>query len=132
MSTKAPHNCAANGVHAMAFEEATKIAEGHDVVEEFLAYSILPLSDDWDLEVESMEAPLSKVTIPMSKVASMISEQETEATFETRIACTTTRLVGNYGPTEHHACIGQLHHGRLNNVFELAGVKYSLSLLLAD
>jgi hypothetical protein len=35
-------------------------------------------------------------------------------------------LVGNYGSTEHRACISQLHHGLLNHVFELPDVKYQL------
>jgi hypothetical protein len=72
---EAPHNCTVNDANAMAFKEAAKITEGRDAVEEFLVCGIWPLSDDWDLEIERMEAPLSKVTLPMPKVAATISEQ---------------------------------------------------------
>jgi hypothetical protein len=63
------------------------------------------------------EAPLSKVTVPMPKVAAAIDEQETSGAFETRIAAATNRLVGNYDPTEHRACVGQYCHTRLNRIF---------------
>jgi hypothetical protein len=68
--TEAPHNYVVNDVNAMAFEEATKTIRGCDVVNEFLAFDILPHSNDWDLEVERTEALLSKVV-------AMIDEQET-------------------------------------------------------
>jgi hypothetical protein len=49
--TEVPHSCAANDVNAMAIEEATKIIRGHDVVEEYLAYGILPLIYNWSHEI---------------------------------------------------------------------------------
>jgi hypothetical protein len=114
--TEAPHNCLMNDINAMAFEEATKIIRGHNVVEEFLTYVIFPLSDDWDLEIKMSEALLLKVTVLMPKMAATIGKLGTEAAFETRIASVSNRLVGSYGPTEHHACVGQLHHGCLNTI----------------
>jgi hypothetical protein len=74
-------------------------------------------------DVETKETPLSKVVIPMPKVACVIGEQETGGTFEARIAMATNQLVGNYNATEHSAC-SKLWHGRLNHIFELAGVNY--------
>jgi hypothetical protein len=53
----------------------------------------------------------------MPKVTAMIGEHETGDAFEARIACVANHLVGNYGPTEHHSCAGQLHHGHLNLIF---------------
>jgi hypothetical protein len=53
--TEPAHNCAADNVNVLAFEQATKLIRGCDTVEEFLACSILPLSDDWDLEVKKVE-----------------------------------------------------------------------------
>jgi hypothetical protein len=74
--------------------------------------------------VETTESPLLKVTVPMLKVAAIVRERETDAAFEARIASTANQLVGNYSSVEHRACAGQLHHGRINRIFELAGVKY--------
>jgi hypothetical protein len=50
--TEAHHSCIVDDVNAMAFEEDTKIIGGHDVVEEYLAYDIFPLSDNWSLKIE--------------------------------------------------------------------------------
>jgi hypothetical protein len=43
------HNCAANDMTAEAFELATKILGGHEVIEEYLACIIWLLGDTWDL-----------------------------------------------------------------------------------
>jgi hypothetical protein len=120
----APHNCTADDVNVLAFEEAAKIIGDHDAVEEFLAYDIWLLSDSRDLEVEKMESPLSKVTVPMLKVIVVIGERETKAVFEARIATAANQLVGNYSVPKHHVCSTQPRHGRLNHIFELVGVKY--------
>jgi hypothetical protein len=113
---EAPHNCAADDVNAMAFEEGTKIIGGHDVVEEFLACNIVPLSDNWSLKVERVEAPLSKVIVPLPKAPAMKGERETGVNFVAMIAKAANHLVGNYTSTEHRACLDKLHHGRLNCV----------------
>jgi hypothetical protein len=52
----------------------------------------------------------------------VIGAQELEATFEARIANAASLLVGNYNISKHNAYLG-LQHGRLNRVFELAGVR---------
>jgi hypothetical protein len=122
--TEVPHNWSADDINVIAFKEAAKIIGGWHAVEEFLANGIFPLSNDWNLMVERAEAPLSKVAVSLPKVAAMIDELETKAAFETRIATTANHMVGNYSPTEHRACMDQLHHGRLNRIFELDGVKY--------
>jgi hypothetical protein len=52
---------------------------GHNTVEEgSLTYGIWLLSDDWEFEVERMESPLLKVSMPMPKVTDIIEKQETE------------------------------------------------------
>jgi hypothetical protein len=43
------HNCAANDMTAEAFELATKIMGGHEVIEEYLACIIWLPGDTWDL-----------------------------------------------------------------------------------
>jgi hypothetical protein len=45
--TDAPYTCGANDVNVMAFVEAAAIIGGRDAVEEFLACSIWPLSNNW-------------------------------------------------------------------------------------
>jgi hypothetical protein len=50
---------------------------GYDTVQEFLACGILPLSDNWSLEVERAEAPLSKVVVPLPKAPTKMSERQT-------------------------------------------------------
>jgi hypothetical protein len=92
-------------VNARAFELATKIIGGRNTIEEFLACSILPFSDNWDLKVEKAEAPLSKVVAPLLKAPTMKVMQETDADFDTRVAKSANRLVGNYSLTEQRACI---------------------------
>jgi hypothetical protein len=103
--TEAPHSCVADDVNAMAFEEATKIIGARDAVEEYLAYGILPLSDNWSLVIERVHVPLLKVIVPLLKVAAMIVEQEIEVAFETRIVSAANLVVGHYGPVEHRDCM---------------------------
>jgi hypothetical protein len=42
------------------------------------------------------------------------------------LGCDTNQLDGNYDTIEHRACVTQLLHDSLNNVFELASVNYQL------
>jgi hypothetical protein len=72
-------------------------------------------------KVEMKETPLLKVVVLMPQVTPVIGAQELGSTFEVRIASTACFLGGNYNIAEHNAYKG-LHHGRLNRVFELAGV----------
>jgi hypothetical protein len=48
-----------------------KSHRGRDAVEEFLACGILPLHDNWSLEVERAEAPLTEVVVPLPKAPAM-------------------------------------------------------------
>jgi hypothetical protein len=119
------HNCVESDVNAESFELATGTIGGRDAVEEYLACSLWPLSATWDLdEVKKAEAPLSKVTVPLPKVLAAKGSQESDRDFVTRIATAAYRLVGNYSAMAHRICLGQIHNGRLNRVFEVAGVKY--------
>jgi hypothetical protein len=97
-----PHSCATADANAMASEEAAKIIGGRDVVE-----SSSPAEsgyDGWEFEVEKMESPLSKVTVPMLKVTYTVGEREMGAAFEARIASVANQLTGNYNMSEHRAC----------------------------
>jgi hypothetical protein len=73
--------CSTEDVNMVAFAEATSIIGGRDVVEEFLACGIWPLSKSCEFEVERKETPLPKVIVPMPKVTPTIGKQDSEATF---------------------------------------------------
>jgi hypothetical protein len=108
--TDATFECSPEDVNVVAFAKVTSIIGGHDVVEEFLACGIWPLSKSYEFEVERKETPLSKVMVPIPKVTPTIGKQESEAIFKAWIATAANLLVGNYGFTEHNAHTG-LRHG---------------------
>jgi hypothetical protein len=124
--TEPAHNCAEDDVNARAFELAIRTIGGRDAVEEYLACGagVWPLGATWDLgEVETAEAPLSKVTVPLPKVSAMKGSKNSDRDFVARIATAANKLVGCYGATEHRICLGQIPKGRLNCVFEVDGRK---------
>jgi hypothetical protein len=106
------------------FRRGSSDHQRHDAVEEFLACGIWLLSDCSEFEVEKEESPLLKVVVSMSKVIPAIGEQEARETFEARITLVANQLVGNYSSSKHRTCSKELRYGRLNHVFELAGVSY--------
>jgi hypothetical protein len=57
-----------------SFVKAVAIIGGHDAVEEFLAYSLWPLSESCEFGVDKMVTPLSKVVVPMPKVTPIIGK----------------------------------------------------------
>jgi hypothetical protein len=69
------------------------------------------------------ETPLSKVVVPIPKVTPIIGKQQSGAAFKVWIIATSNLLVGNYCAMEHNTYMG-LRHGRLNHIFELAGLPY--------
>jgi hypothetical protein len=119
--TEAPSSCGPKDANFVAFNEATSIIEGHDAVEEFLICVMWPLGEKFGFRVETKESPMSKVVVPMPQVTTGIGEWESEVVFEAHIVNAVNSLVGNYNVVEHNAYQG-LRHGRLNGVFELAGV----------
>jgi hypothetical protein len=58
----------------------------------------------------------------MPQVTTAIGEKEMLTAFEARVVAAANVLVGTYSLTEHKSCMTQLRYGRLNRVFELAGV----------
>jgi hypothetical protein len=70
----AAFECSLEDVNVAAFAEATSNIGGCDVVEEFLACGIWPLSKSYKFEVERKETPLSKVMVPMPKVTPTIGK----------------------------------------------------------
>jgi hypothetical protein len=84
--------------------------EAKDIVEEFLACGLWPLSEKVGFEVEAKEPPMSRVVVPMPQLTPVIGAQEPGAAFEAQIANATNLLLGNYNITEHNTCRG-LRHG---------------------
>jgi hypothetical protein len=72
--TDAPFKCGPGDMDVAAFVKAVAIIGGHDAVEEFLAYSLWPLSESCEFGVDKMVTPLSKVVVPMPKVTPIIGK----------------------------------------------------------
>jgi hypothetical protein len=108
--TEAPSSYGTKDANFVAFDEATSIVGGHDVVEEFLASGLWPLSEMFGFEVETKVSPLSKVVMSMPQVDVVIGTKESGAKFEARIMNITNLLVGNYNISEHNTYQG-LRHG---------------------
>jgi hypothetical protein len=83
--TKVPSSCGPEYDNFMAFIEATSLIGGHDVVEEFLACGLWPLGQQFSLQVETKEYPLSKVLVQMPQITATIRERESEAKFVVHI-----------------------------------------------
>jgi hypothetical protein len=119
-ATEVTFECSPADADVAAFTESASIIGGRDIVEEFLACGLWPLSEKFFFKVETKETPLSKVVVRMRQVTLVIGAQELGSAFEVRIAIAACLLVGNYNIVEHNAYQG-IRHGRLNRVFELAG-----------
>jgi hypothetical protein len=83
--------------------EVTSIVGGRDVVEEFLASGLWPLSERFGFKVETKEPPLSKVVVLMPQVDAAFGIEESGAKFQVRIPNCVNLLVGNYNVAEHNA-----------------------------
>jgi hypothetical protein len=106
--TEAP-SCGPEDTDFAAFVEATSIIGGRDVVEEFLASGLWPLSEKFGFKVERKESPLSKVVVLMPQNNTVIVADESGAEFEVRIMNTASLLVGKYNVTEHNSYQGLQH-----------------------
>jgi hypothetical protein len=73
--------------------------------------------------VTEAEAPLSKVMVPLPKIAAMEPTNASSDKSVARIAAHVDRLVGHYGWNELQACLAQVPNSRLNRVFEVADIR---------
>jgi hypothetical protein len=62
---EAPSTRGPDDTNIAAFIEATSIIGSCDIVEEFLACGLWPLSEKFGFDVETKETPQSKVVVPM-------------------------------------------------------------------
>jgi hypothetical protein len=116
-----PSSCGLEDTNFVALVEVTSLFEGRNVVEEFLACGLWSLGEQFGFSVETKESPLPKVMVMMPQLITTIGEQESKAKFVVHIENAMNLLVGNYNIAEHKA-YQRPRHGRLNRIFELAGV----------
>jgi hypothetical protein len=74
--TEVSSSCSLEDIDFVAFVEATSLIGGCEVVEEFLAYGLWPLGEQFGFEVDTKESPLSKVVVPMPRITTTIGERE--------------------------------------------------------
>jgi hypothetical protein len=111
----------------VAFVQATKFIGGHDAVEEFIACGMYPLVVSADFDRVAMRTTLvSKLKVPLPKFTAVRKDDdEDDVQFLARVELEAEGIVGSYTKPEHDACLAHVHNGgRLNRVFELAGVTY--------
>jgi hypothetical protein len=126
-----PFECPDNDASDMAFIKATLSIGSQDVVEEYMACGLFPLSASFSLdEVVNSEMPVLKLTLPLPEfpVARLLGEKADG--FWVRVELVAVNVVGRYTRGEHDACIAVVpNDGRLNRVFEQGGVPYEPRLV---
>jgi hypothetical protein len=95
-------------------------------VEEYLTCGMSSLSIDISFErVADGVTPVSRLKLPLPKFHAMRMHDEDDVQFLARVELEAEGIVGIYTCPEHDVCMaGQPNGGRLNRVFELAGVSY--------
>jgi hypothetical protein len=96
------------------------------VVEEYTTSGLFPLSASFRLgEVADGEMFVSKLSAPMLNFPIARLLEETNDRFHARVELAATNVVGRYTHGEHKVCVEILsNQGRVNQVFEHAGVPY--------
>jgi hypothetical protein len=125
--TEPPFDCADDNSGDIAFVQATKFIGGRDAMEEFIACDMYPLAIGSGFDRVVMHTtPVSKLMVPLLKfVAVHKDDNKDEVQFLARVELEAEGIVGSYTKPEHDACLAHMHNrGRLNHIFELAGVTY--------
>jgi hypothetical protein len=125
-SKEPPFECTEDDAGDVAFIKVTRSIVGRDVVEEYMACMIFPLSTNFSLgEIASGEMPVSMLTLPLPKFPVARLPGETTDGFRARVELVAVNVVWRYARGEHDACIlVVLNGGRVNRVFEQADVPY--------
>jgi hypothetical protein len=113
-----------------AFDLASRVCSGRDLVEEFLAAGIYPLGrDTWtDFTIEKMELRYldEGVHMPFPRFGLSRPKSENDGKFVRRIEEEANKILGDYSDKEHAARVAVLGTcPRLNRVFEEMKVTYS-------
>jgi hypothetical protein len=121
-----PFECAEDDVGDVAFIKATCSVGGWDTIEEYMACGLFSLSTSYGFEeIEDRGTPVSKINLPMSEFPSARLPGEMNDHFRPRVELAAENVVLSYVREEHDVCITAVpNEGRLNRVFEQAGVPY--------
>jgi hypothetical protein len=108
-----------------AFFKAMNSIRGRDVVE-YLACGMYPLSASVNFaEVADGTTPVSRVKLPLLKLRAICSDDEDDVQFLAGVKLEAEGVAGGYTCPKHDAYVMSMQNrGRLNHVFELAGVTY--------
>jgi hypothetical protein len=112
------------------FVKATHFIGGRDIIEEFMACGLYPLSANFGLgKVVDRETPVSKLCLPLLEFPFARHPDEMNGHFRVRVELAVENIMGGgggYAHAEHDVCVVSVsYRDRVNWVFEQAGVTYS-------
>jgi hypothetical protein len=110
----------------MAINKATHTIGGQDVVEEYMACGLFPLSTGFNLgEIADGKTPLSKLVIPLPEFPIARHQEEMNDGLRAMVELAVTNIIDRYARKEHKLCAKMVpNRDRVNRVFEQAGVPY--------
>jgi hypothetical protein len=96
-------------------------------MEEFIACGMYPLAVGAGFDrVATRMTPISKLKVPLPKFGAFCKDNnEDDVQFLVRVELEAKGIIGSYTKVEHNTCLAHVRNrGRLNCIFELAGVAY--------
>jgi hypothetical protein len=120
-------DCSDNDINDNAFIRPITMIGGHDVVEEFLACEMYPLSASFGFRnVVAGVTVVSRVETPLPIFPMETILVEGASHFLEMMETNAEKVLGSYGPREHDACMVMKlsNDGHLNRVFEQMGIPY--------
>jgi hypothetical protein len=96
-------------------------------MEEFIACGMYPLATGAGFDrVATCMTPVAKLKVPLPKFAAVRKDDnEDDVQFLVRVELEAEGIIGRYTKAKHDACLAHVRNGgRMNHVFELAGVAY--------
>jgi hypothetical protein len=120
------YQCPDDEAGDVAFIKATHVIGGRNVVEEFMACELLPLSASFNLgEISEGETPVLGLIVCLPNFPVAKRSDEMIDGFRARVEIAVANIVGRYSCGEHKMCVEMLPNGgRVNRVFEEADVLY--------
>jgi hypothetical protein len=114
-----PFECPGGDARDVAFIKAMRTIGGCDDVEEYMACGLFPLLASFGFgEIATGEMPVSE--FPIVRLPDEMNDG-----FRGRVEVDVVNVVGKYAREEHDTCIAVFRNeGRVNRVFEQAGVPY--------
>jgi hypothetical protein len=120
------YQCPDDETGDVAFLKATRVTGDQNIVGDFMACELFPLSMSFNLgEISEGETPVSKLTVALPKFPITRCLDETIDGFRARVEIAEANIVGRYTCRENMVCDETLPNGgRVNKIFEHAGVPY--------